>query len=48
MQCRFRFISYVALTMLAFATVGRAPRMPEFRAQNLPEGTVLAAQASEQ
>ena len=36
MSHRVRLVSYVALTVLAFATVGRAPRLLTARARDLP------------
>ena len=36
MRLSFRLCSYIALTVLAFGTLGRAPRLITLRAQDLP------------
>jgi hypothetical protein len=36
MRLRFRLLSYIALTVVAFGTLGRAPRLVTLRAQDLP------------
>ena len=36
MPSRVRFYSHVVFTVLAFATVGRAPRLLPFTARDLP------------
>jgi hypothetical protein len=48
MRCRLRFLSYVGLTVLAFVMVGRPPRVPTLRAQDLPatvSATISAGEA---
>lgn len=47
MFVRFRFVSYVALTVLAFGTLGRAPRLVTLRAQDLPAAVSAATQSGE-
>jgi hypothetical protein len=48
MFVRFRLVSYVALTVIAFGTLGRAPRLVTLRAQDLPAAVSNATQAGEQ
>jgi len=36
MRPRFRLASYIVLTVLAFGTLGKAPRLVTLRAQDLP------------
>jgi hypothetical protein len=45
--CRFRLVSYVALTVIAFGTLGRAARLVTLRAQDLPAAVSNATQAGE-
>lgn len=47
MFVRFRFVSYVALTVIAFGTLGRAPRLVTLRAQDLPAAVSAATQTGE-
>ena len=47
MRYRLRFISFVAFTILAFGTVGRAPRVPTLRAQDLPATMSVVTSAGE-
>jgi hypothetical protein len=47
MFARFRLVSYVALTVIAFGTLGRAPRFVTLRAQDLPAAVSTAPQAGE-
>jgi hypothetical protein len=43
----FRFVSYVTLTVIAFGTLGRAPRLVTLRAQDLPAAISAATQTGE-
>ena len=47
MFARFRLVSYVALTVIAFGTLGRAPRLLTLRAQDLPAAVSAASQTGE-
>ena len=48
MRYRLRFMSYVAFTIVAFATLGRAPRLVTLRAQDLPASVSLMTPGSEE
>jgi hypothetical protein len=47
MFSRFRLVSYVALTVIAFGTLGRPPRLVTLRAQDLPAAVSAATQSSD-
>ena len=47
MFVRLRLDSYVALTVIAFGTLGRAPRLVTLRAQDLPAAVSNATLAGE-
>jgi hypothetical protein len=42
MRVRLRFISYVVLTVVAFGTLGRPPRLVTLRPQDLPASVSVA------